>query len=200
MMRGPLSTIGLLLLLAGCSGLAGPVSQDPMENPLVAEQYEAELVDHFVNLQIRNDVALRDDALRQAADKARTLALTRAQETTKRVNEGIRGNFYGVHEETEGTALLLDDRLYFGVDFLVTPGGNLRVFVTRAVDPRDEPFPDDSAVDLGALRIPYGAQAYAVPTTNDAEDAEDSEEVRHVTVVIYDAMLKRIHGFAQLRP
>ena len=52
-------------------------------------------------------------------------------------------------------------------------------------------FPDETAVDLGRLESAYGAQHYAVPPLDYANQLR--------TAVLYDRELKRIHGFAQLR-
>lgn len=196
------------LVLISCTP-AGSISQDPTENPLVVEQYEAELVDHFVNLEIQKDPALNDSEVRNTVNAARASAIERSRSAAAAVESGIMGNFLGIREETKGTALMTGDGLYFGTDFITIPGAELHVYVTDAVDPRDTPvFPDPSAVDLGLLRSPYGAQAYAVPsnvqptpvTGSGSTVTETPEERRHATVVLYDLALRRFHGFAQLRP
>ena len=66
----------------------------------------------------------------------------------------------------------------------------MRVYLTTAVDPRGVNFPDASALSLGLLQTPYGAQEYAF------DESDSNPEFR--TVVLYDTRLERIYGFAQL--
>ena len=185
--------LSFLLLLTACSALPLTRSaQQRMKNPLYAQQYYAELVDHFVNLQVQADLALQDATIAAKVNRARREALQQSQEAAAIVNGGSTGTFNSIREETRGTALALEDSLYISPDFMTVPGGTLRVFVTRAVDPRDSVFPDETAVDLGPLETPYGDQVYALPLSFKGID--------QFTVVIEDTMIKRIHGFAQLRP
>lgn len=206
--------LALALSLTACSGLprGSQTFREHMRNPLVAQQYYAELVDHFVNLQIRNDPVIRDAGMKRILNAARTEALERAQTASQTVDESILGTFHSVQEETRGTALFGGNILHFSTDFLTVPGGDLHVYLTDVVDPRDVPFPDATAVDLGSLHLPYGAQSYEVPRREKAQETnphtgtgsvvESQQETdrRHATVVIFDRMLKRLHGFAQLRP
>ena len=66
----------------------------------------------------------------------------------------------------------------------------MHLFLSESVDPRDIEFPDDSSVDLGPILSPYGAQRYAVPTTDPPQ--------RYRTAVLWDMKLERLYGFAQL--
>lgn len=194
-MRKNLFLLAPLLALAACTRSPDPSFQSRLGNPLFAEQYYSELVDHFVNLQIRSDPSMKDEAKKRAADDAREDALAKAQAATTKVNEGILGNFMSVQENTKGTTLIVDGMLYFGTDFEVVPGGDMHVYITSLVDPRNGSggvFPDATAVDVGLLKSAYGTQEYVVP--------EDKRESRNLTVALWDKMLNRLHGFAQLRP
>lgn len=182
-----------VLLLAACSTLPkGDVSfQEMVKNPLFAQNYYSDLTEHFVSLQIQNDPAMSDPAMKDTADKARLEALSKAQEASAIVNEGIHGTFIGIREETKGTALLANGNLYFGTDFMATPGGDLHVYASFSVDPRDVVFPGPDDTDAGPVKLAYGAQTYILPPMKDKPG--------QMSVVLYDNMLKRIHGFAQLR-
>lgn len=197
--------IALALILVSCTR-AGDISQDPLLNPLVMEQQEAELIEHLVNMQIRNDPSMADSVIKRAVDRERAAAVARSQEASQKVRAGIIGNFQSVGEEAHGTALMTDGGLYFSTDFIVAPGIDVHVYLTSAVDPRDLPsFPDATAIDLGQLRTPYGAQAYATPNMLKMVDGsgavlETEETFDHTTVVLFDDGIGRMHGFAQLRP
>ncbi len=182
-------------VLTACSGGVGQLS-DAWSNPLFTQQYYSDLVDHYVTLQIHNDPALKDSAVAKKADKEREAALAKAQDASRKVDQGLLGTFSEASEQTLGTALSVDGNLHFGMDFYTIPGSDLRVYLTSMVDPRSgtgaNAFPDTSAVDLGTLKMPSGIQSYPMP--------EDKKDVTNLTVVLYDTLMKRIHGFAQLRP
>ena len=185
-----------LALLAACSRGLPPVDpslQTHMENPLFAQAYYSDLVDHFVNLQIHNDPIFANAATKRQIDAARTDALKKAQAASRLVSSGSLASFAPIQEESKGNALALGSMLYFGTDFYTVPGGDLRVYVSNAVDPRGAPFPDPTAVEVGKLKNPYGPQSYSLPAGRDAKEHPNQ------TVVLWDAMLKRMHGFAQLR-
>lgn len=194
-MRKTLLLLAAPLFLAACA--RGPIAGgtgDPWSNPLFTQRYYADLVDHFVSLQIHNDPALQVPATSEMIDGLRKEALAKAQEASRTVDAGILGTFTPVREETEGTALAVESALHLGTDFFTIPGSDLHVYVTTVVDPRTGTgaFPDTTASDLGTLHLPYGIQSYILP--------EDKQKTSHLTVVLYDVTLKRIHGFAQLRP
>lgn len=183
-----------VLLLAACSALPAPDAalRESLRNPLFRENYYSDLTDHFVNLQIHNDPVTQSGSTKALINHAREEALAAAQEASKVVSSGIFDHFNPVKEDTVGSALLVEDGFYIGTDFSTIPGLDLHVFLTTVVDPREGTFPDATALDLGSLKSPYGAQSYALP--------EGKEFGRNMTVVLYDLALKRIHGFAQLRP
>ncbi len=74
------------------------------------------------------------------------------------------------------------------------PGPEVYVMISTILDPRSESgasiFPDASAVNLGRLQTPYGAQTYVIP--------EASKDTVFRTVVLWDKRLERVMGFAQL--
>ena len=69
--------------------------------------------------------------------------------------------------------------------------GGIAHFGFRLVDPRDVVFPDITSIDLGRIDYPYGAMSLPVHAKADA-----AKNLR--SVVLWDAKLKRLHGFAQL--
>ena len=181
--------VAILPALAACSRQSAALD-DHLENPLFAERYAEELVEHMVELTIQNDPLLQDERRKEIADDARRQWFDRARLARQKQREGVQGVFLPMKTFVTGDALYVDDTLYIGTTFDVTPGPALHLFLTTAVDPRDVPFPDPAAFDLGVLRSPYGAQAYAVPRT------ESSLPYR--TVVLFDTELERLHGFAQM--
>jgi hypothetical protein len=182
------------LLLAGCSTqqLSDALKQN-LENPLYAERYYEDLVDQMVDLEIAEpDMREKDADKASLVERTKNDALAKAKEQARKRLEGKSGRFIEVNEIVEGVALLLNNTLYISSDFLAFPGPSVHVYLTTAVDPRDASFPDSTAVDLGLIQSPYGAQTYALPS-NLPQDA-----MQYRTVVIYDDQLKRIYSFAQL--
>ncbi len=193
-MRTRFVLLTAVLLLAACTSAlpkGDAITQEMLKNPLFAQNYYSDLTEHFVSLQIHNDPSMDDPALKGIADNARVEALARAQKASAIVNDGINGSFIGITEDGRGMALLADGNLYFGPDFTVTPGGELHVYTTLSVDPRDVPFPGPDDTDVGPVKLAYGAQTYRLPPVKEAPG--------QLSVVLYDKMLKRIHAFAQLR-
>lgn len=177
------------LLLASCSfGGSGTVSWS--SNPLVASRYGDDLANAMANLIITNDPIAQDKAVRPIIDREieEGKRITREAEAT--MKRSMQGGIIPINEDVRGYALYLDDRLYFSTDFESKPGPDLHVYLTQAVDPRDGEFPDGTAVDLGVLQSPYGAQEYRVPPQ------ERADALR--TVVFWDKSLRRLYGFGQL--
>ena len=177
------------LLLAACT--AGPSAslQDRLQNPLFAEYYYDDLVDQMVTLQLHNDPAVVEDAGKDLADATRRDALQQSRDAQGLQQQGRMGEFVEAEAYAKGEVLLTDDALYFHPTFLATPGVDIRVMLTESIDPRDVEFPDPSAQDLGGLKSPYGDQWYALSAPQDSMR----------TVVLWDAGLKRLMSFAQLR-
>lgn len=164
-------------------------ASDLSQNPLYVEWYNQDIVEQIVSLELNDDPSLKDPEAKELADAARKDALSKSKAAEAEQLTGLMGAFSEVAEPTDGEALLLDDALHLGPDFLSTPGVDLRIYVSSAVDPRDAAFPADADIDLGPLMSPYGPQTYRFPTP--------SQDIR--TVVLWDAALKRIHAFAQMQ-
>ena len=176
-----------LLSLAACS------VQTPKQvtgNPLVEAQYYDELADRLASLIITNDPMLKDTSMRAYIDKTIADAKNSAGEAHDKQSAGIMGRMIPAKQQNDGTALYVHDTLYFSSDFFSDPGPDLHVYMTQAVDPRDIAFPDKTALDLGSLQTPYGAQQYAVP--------HQEQKDLYRTVVLYDKGTKRVYGFVQL--
>lgn len=183
------------LLCAGCSTFGKPDAA-LLDNPLYAEWYYKDLVENMMNLQIQADPAVKDSAKKAIIDKTRKDALAMAQEATAKREQGKSGLLKPISQSAQGQVLLLDDTLYLGPDTNVMPGPELHVYVTPVQDPLTTgtgavklTFPDASAIDLGVIRNPYGAQSYKLPA--------HSLDLR--SVVLWDAKLEKIYAFAQLQ-
>lgn len=179
------------VMLAACSRgpSVGADLEQKLENPLYAQRYYGELVDHMVNLVIHNDPLTKSGATQKIIDTTRVTAMDRAREASMQELQGLIGSIVSDRDFAIGEVLVLGNKLFLGPDFVVVPGVNLHAYLTNALDPRDGPFPDESAVDLGALKDPFGAQQYDIPA--------DIGEYR--TLVLWDDDLGLLYGFAQLR-
>ncbi len=194
-MRRSLLIASSLLLLSACGRPATAVSvslEQRLANPLFAEYYYDDLVEHLVDLEIQNDAMLEDASVKAASDAARRDGLLAAKSATKKQEEGLSGNMVPAKDFTEGEVLVVDNMLFFHPEFITTPGPDVRVYVSNVIDPRDAAFPDPTAVDVGMLQSPYGEQSYALVAPKEGE----APSLR--SVVLWDAALKRIVGFAQL--
>lgn len=184
------------ILLTGCATNTLPRPDTSLEeqlrNPLYAEQYYDELVERLVTLEIRNDPLFEDEEKKERVEKARRTALANANEANTLQDKGTKGNVLSMGEFAKGEVLYLENMLYFSPEFETVPGLSLHVFMTTVVDPRDVTFPDASAIDLGPLSDPYGAQALPVPPVD--------IPLAYRTVVLWDTVLERLYGFAQLSP
>lgn len=182
-----------LALLTGCGSNPAPTktAEDMLSNPLYAEWYYDDLVDHLVSLEIQNDTSLDDAGAKAASDEGRRDGLAKAKEATKKQSEGIMGAWVSDKEEIQGEVLLLGNMLYLGPSFMTRPGLDLRLYVTTTNDPREGTFPDENALEVGRLDAPYFPQSYKLSAL--------PEGVSPRTVVLYDVTLKRISGFVQLR-
>lgn len=188
-----LSALAALLFLAACSGSTGSASLDQkLQNPLYAQRYYEDLVTHMVSLQVHNDPILKNDHAKTVIDQTRIHGVQLAQDAAKKKDDGKRGAWQSDGGEVEGTTLLINDTLYIGPDFLMQPGPSVHLFITNMNDPRQGTFPDTTAIDLGVIQDPYGAQTFTLPK----RDAT-APELR--TLVLYDTQLQKILGFAQLQ-
>lgn len=182
------------LLLGACtSGSATSTDlQDQLKNPLYAEYYYDTLVEHMVNLVLQNDPLTKDPAANDVIEDTRVNGLKKAHEATEKQSKGLIGTIVSDFDYAVGEALLLGNVLYVGPEFQTSPGADLHVYLSSALDPRDATFPDETALDLGMIKSAFGAHTYDVP----AQEA-DAPEFR--SMVLFDTKLKRIYGFAQLQ-
>lgn len=181
-----LPAIAVPVLLAGCS--SQDVSLELRDNPLYAEWYHQDMVDHIVSLELEQDDSLKNADAKRSADETRQASLRAGDEAENMQQAGWLGTFVEVEEPVEGEVLVWNGGLYTGPDFLSVPGTDLHVYLSASVDPRSYRFPSDDDVDLGPLVTPYGSQTIPAP--------KDLTDVR--TVVLWDAGLKRLHAFAQV--
>lgn len=186
-------TLSLAIALVGCSQTQYTPDQSALlNNPLYAEQYSEQMVDRMVNLEIFNDPILEDRAIKNYADDTKEQWLKVAKTARALQREGLKGTLIPMQEYVEGEVLYHNDTVHFAPHFIVAPGPSLHVFLTKVIDPRDDVFPDETAIDLGFMAVPYAAQSFAVPPV------ETPEEYR--ALVLYDVKLKRLYGFAQINP
>lgn len=180
------------LLLVACKTTTSDISYDALlKNPLFVEQYAEQLVETMVNLEIYEDPIVEDVAKKKVIDATKEYWLQQAVQARKDQRNGMKGNFIQITEYTEGEVLFTGDAVHFGPTFSVSPGPELRVILTNAIDPRDVTFPDETAIDVGELTVPYGAQSFILK-----EKIEDITQYR--TVVLWDKKLDRLYAFAQM--
>jgi hypothetical protein len=180
-----------LLVLSACQKAGNVQTLDEhLTNPLFAERYAESVVDRLVELEIVKDPLLEDPAKKAYLDaqRKRWLEVTRDARAAQR--EGTSGNFISMGEFAKGEVLYARDTLSFDSLFEVDPLPSLHVFLTTVVDPRDVSFPDETALDLGPLGTPFGAQQYSVPPVENP--------LAYRTVVLWETKLERLHSFAQL--
>lgn len=186
-------TLTLAVVLSACNQTQyTPDKEALLNNPLYAEQYAEQLVDRMTNLEIYQDPSLEDASVRSIVDETKEKWLKVAAQSRKDQREGIKGTLIPMKEYVEGEVLYKDNILHLAPHFISAPGPSLHVFLSKAIDPRDVLFPDETAIDLGEITSPYGAQSVAVP------EVDTPEEYR--TVVLWDTDINRLYGFAQINP
>lgn len=190
-MKKLIASLSASLLLTACAQGTRADLRMHLENPLYAEQYYDELVDNMVNMELQNDPLVKDPAMKELIEETRVEALRLSNEADEKQNKGLIGTIMSDFGYAQGEALLLDSTLYLSATFSTIPGPELHVYLTTVVDPRDGTFPDETAIDAGMIQNVYGDQSYELP------EGEQTENVR--TFVLWDARLKRMYGFAQLR-
>ena len=179
------------ILLFGCKNANTAVNTDALfGNPLFVERYAEEMVQGLVELKIQNDPILEDKGIAKTVDKERSAWMAKAKDARNKQREGRSGYFLEINKYIAGEALYLEDMLYFGTLFEVTPSPELHVHLTTVVDPRDVEFPDETSIDLGKIQSAYGAQTYPVPKIENP--------LLYRTVVLWDKELGQMHGFTQL--
>ena len=190
--RTLLFVIPLLFLSACSSHASGSMTLDEnLKNPLFAHRYYLDLVDEMVNLQLNNDPILKDAGKKAAVDDARIAGTKIAQDTAAMIQKNIHGTIQSEKDRAAGSVLLTNSALYFSTDFISSPGPSLHVYLSTAVDPRQVHFPDATAVDLGRVQNPYGAQTFMLPKTD--------KPVTYRSIALWDNALATFYGFAQLQ-
>ena len=182
--------LSITLLLSACSDPETALHIDLLENPLYAERFSETMVNTMVELEIYNDPLIEDETKRRIAEETKEKWLAVAKTARKKQREGSNGNFLTMNEYAAGEVLYVENKVHFSTLFETEPGPELHVFLTTVVDPRDVAFPDETALDLGIVVTPFGAQSYGVP------EVEDPKLYR--TVVLWDTKLERLYGFAQI--
>jgi hypothetical protein len=186
MQRTSIVALLSVLLLSACGSSQANIGG----NPLVQIQHDEELADSLANIIIQKD-PLADDASTRAILENGIAKAKESLAATQALKRGsISGPFIAVYESVEGWALFQNGTLYLSSDFHSRPGLDLHLYLTTVVDPRDAVFPDITAVDLGRIEYPYGAMALKGPTGDAAKNIR--------SLVLWDAKLKRLHGFVQL--
>lgn len=190
-MRTPtIAALAATLLFTACGTIQKTDISSELQNPLTASRYGDELADRLADLIIQKDPVIEKDGVEDMIKKKIETAKNLANEARDVQGRGMMGALISVKQTTIGYGLYVDDVLWLSSDFTTDPGPSVHVFLTTVVDPRDAAFPDDTAIDLGELQTPYGAQGYDVPH-------QDKPEL-YRTLVIFDTKLERIYGFAQL--
>lgn len=185
--------IALSLLLSACTASpagTGDISlKELLKNPLFAEQYYDLQVEHLVSMIVQKDTITEDARAMRIIEEYRIESQKKDDEAVARQREGRLGVIGSDYSYTDGNALLLNNTIYFGPDFVVAPGPNLHVYAFTGTDPRfDDTFPEQ-AVDLGQLKSPFGTQSYVLPPLTGSG--------RYASMALYDRLLDRVYGFAQ---
>ncbi len=187
------AALGLCLVLGSCGSVATTSIDEENMNPLTASRYGDELADGMADIIIAGTAMKKDIVHKDFIESEILRGKQIAKDARDKQAEGMMGALIGVGADASGYALYVDDTLFLSSDFFVTPGADVRVYLTTLVDPRDgsgSTFPDDTAVSLGSLQTTYGAQQY------DVTSQKDPSKLR--TLVIWDKKLERIDAFAQL--
>ncbi len=183
------------LLLCGCSKAA--YQADPnalLGNPLYVELFANEMVDTMVEFDIQNDPIILDTTKKKIIDDTKKAWLIKSTEAKQLQRKGIKGSFIEIKEYAEGEVLLLNNIVHFGPNFVTAPGPELHAFLSTVVDPRDaETFPDATAIDVGIVRVPYGAQSFII-----TQKIDDPKIYR--SIALWDVKLGLLYGFAQINP
>lgn len=177
----------VLLTACGSPKNGGVSLQENLQNPLFAQRYYEDMAGQMVTFVLNKDSILKDDAKKAAVDAARSDATKRAGDALNIKQQGRTAFLISEQGLSEGNVLILKDTLYLGPDFLVSPSPSMHLYLSDITDPRLASFPDTTAVDLGLVQNPYGAQSVELP----------KNDVSYRTVVLWDTKLKMVYGFAQ---
>lgn len=181
------------LLLLGCKAAYQADAEALLENPLYMEIYAEQMVDTMVGFEIYEDPIVEDEDKKKIIDETKEYWFALAKKSRADQRKGSKGGLISMKQYTEGEVLYKDGFVHLGPTFVATPGPDLHIYLTTAIDPRDVQFPDESAIDLGVIAVPYGAQSFIIPKKLE-------NPLAYRTVVIWDNKLDRLYGFAQLSP
>ena len=186
----------LLLVACATNGESGQNQQALLKNPLYLELYSEQMVDTMVNLEIYEDPLLEDAVKKDIADSTKKYWLAEAKKSRKAQRRSSKGSLITMKEYGAGEVMFTKDgtAVHFGPAFVSTPGPSLHAFLSVTVDPRDVEFPDISAIDLGEVNVPYGAQTFML------KDKKPKDPIKYRTRVLWDTKLGRLYSFAQLSP
>jgi hypothetical protein len=190
-----IALIAPLFLVACNTGTSSQTQETLLKNPLYLERYAEQMVDTMVNLEIYEDPLLEDPAKKKVADTTKEYWLKEAKKSRKAQRLSSKGTLLTMKEYVVGEVMFTKDgtAVHFGPEFTTTPGPSVHAFLTTTVDPRDVEFPDPTAIDLGKITVPYGAQTIML-------EEKVEEPIKYRTLVIWDTALGRLYGFAQLSP
>lgn len=176
------------VVLAACgeARVAYPEREDIYRNPLYVYAENSLRVQYITNLE------MKEPSMSGALKTPKLQALRAAQDSQTIIQEGWLGTFVrGVDDEVTGGVVLVDGWLHIGPSFVMAPGIDVRVYLTKAIDPLEGAFPDDTAIEVGPLVKALGLQSLPL-------DESIPLDGTYRTVVLYDRELNRLLGFAQL--
>lgn len=186
------------LLLVACNSnndLQAQSRDTLLKNPLYLELYSEQLVDTMVNLEVYGDPLIEDEAKKKIADTTKEYWLAESKKARKAQRQSSKGELITMKEYVTGEVMFTKDgsAVHFGPTFTSTPGPSVHAFISSTIDPRDVEFPDPTAIDLGEILIPYGAQSFY-------PEQRIVDAMKYRTIVIWDTKLERLYGFAQISP
>ncbi len=175
-----------VLTACGDARVAYPNREDIERNPLYVYAKNSLQVQYITNLEAK------EPNMSGALKTPKLQALRAAQDSQALIQEGWLGTFVrGQDDDVTGSVVLIDGWMHIGPSFLMTPGIDMHVYLTQAIDPMEGTFPDETAVEVGPLVTAFGLQSLPLP-------AGLTLDGTYRTVVLYDAAVKRVLGFAQL--
>lgn len=183
-----------LFLLSACGNSANQQSMtldDALKNPLFAQHYYEDLTEQMVSLQLKNDPILKDSGKKSTVENTRARGTKLAQDAVDVTNANLHGEIVSDGDMSIGRVAFIESNLYFSTDFITTPGPSLHVYLTNVLDPRTIRFPDSTALDMGLIKNPYGAQTFTLP--------ENTSPAEYRTMVLWDNALGKLYGFAQMQ-
>ncbi len=186
----------LALLLTACSNnlQSMDVQSYFANNPVAAEEAATALGQVYVGMIVNEKAELQKNDLFDEVDRMRAEAGAAIEAATRERKNGLLGQFIPFKQYTAGVVVVRpkDGIIFTGTTFESDPGPDLHLYASVVSDPREGVFPDESAKDLGLMGFTYGPQTMTFDATLWNDDFR--------TLIIYDAKLKRVYGFAQVGP